>query len=319
MEGQKNSSVEDLFKSSRLSGAFRGIGRFMQARGLTNVKAVKSALSKVPTYSLFRSARKKFRRLPIRINFVGWQYVCDLLETSVYYKGRDKRGKKYKFCLVCLDGFSKLAYLEPILNKKSATVVEAFKRIFKRNGGIVPTLVQHDMGSEFIGKETRAYFKKIAVEQFSTFSSLKAVLVERFNRTIRNYLARALHANPKSKWTDFVEDFEESYNNTIHSSHGFTPKQASDKKLEGVVWQRLYGKYLFQKPEKPRFAVGDRVRISKSKIIFDKESVESWTREVFVVSKVLRTSPVTYQIVDGEGEPIQGKFYTEELQLTASE
>ena len=42
---------------------------------------------------------------------------------------------------------------------------------------------------------------------------------------------------------------------------------------------------------------------------------EKWTREVFVVNKVLDESdPVTYRVVDLADEPIDGPFYAQELQ-----
>jgi Integrase core domain len=309
-DDDESKNLGKLYTSSRLSGSFSGVQRFMHSRGLTNLKAVKSALAKVPSYSKFRPARKRFPRLPVRINFVNWQWVGDLLDTSSYYKSRGKREKK--FALVAIDGFSKKLFLEKLKDKKSKSVVEAFKIIFER-AGVTPKLLQTDMGGEFLGRESQAYFKKLGIEQFSTHSYLKGVLVERANRTIRNYLARALYANPKSKWTDFIEDFEESYNNTVHSSHKFTPNEASLKKNEGQVWLGLYGKYLFQKPDKPRFSVGTRVRVSKEKLLFSKSSEQNFTGEIFIISKVLKTSPVTYQLSDLNKELIQGRYYFFEL------
>ena len=60
--------------------------------------------------------------------------------------------------------------------------------------------------------------------------------------------------------------------------------------------------YLNSKPEKTKFAIGDRVRISKYKRqVFDKGYRPNWTEDVFVVNEVLPTKPVTYKIVDFDG------------------
>jgi len=40
----------------------------------------------------------------------------------------------------------------------------------------------------------------------------------------------------------------------------------------------------------------------------------NWTTEVFKVLKVKSTNPVTYEIQDYMGTPINGSFYEEELQ-----
>ena len=44
----------------------------------------------------------------------------------------------------------------------------------------------------------------------------------------------------------------------------------------------------------------------------------NWT-EVFTISKIQRTNPVTYKITDYNGEEIQGTFYEQELQKTSQE
>ena len=41
--------------------------------------------------------------------------------------------------------------------------------------------------------------------------------------------------------------------------------------------------------------------------------------EVFTVSKIQRTHPVTYKITDHNGEEIQETFYEQELQKTSQE
>ena len=71
-----------------------------------------------------------------------------------------------------------------------------------------------------------------------------------------------------------------------------------------------------KKQKQRKFKVGDRVRILKYKNKFEKGYTAKWTSEIFIISKVHNTVPLTYQIEDNEGEPILGKFYTEELQLT---
>ena len=65
---------------------------------------------------------------------------------------------------------------------------------------------------------------------------------------------------------------------------------------------------------KPRFKVGDKVRISKSKRkVFDKGYTPNWTEEVFLVDKIQSTNPITYRLKDLNNEEIQGSFYEPEL------
>ncbi|XP_039276060.1 uncharacterized protein LOC120349647 [Nilaparvata lugens] len=61
---------------------------------------------------------------------------------------------------------------------------------------------------------------------------------------------------------------------------------------------------------------GDKVRIGKYKKTFDKGYLANWTNELFTVTRVRHTVPVTYELEDYRGEPIEGGFYSEEIVKT---
>ena len=69
----------------------------------------------------------------------------------------------------------------------------------------------------------------------------------------------------------------------------------------------------------PKFKVGDHVRISKYKKIFDNGYMPNWSEEVFVIKKVKNTVTWTYVINDLNGEAIIGTFYEKELQKPIQE
>ena len=97
-----------------------------------------------------------------------------------------------------------------------------------------------------------------------------------------------------------------------------TPVAASEKKNERIVWFNLYGNEPTPKLTF-KFNVGNKVRITKKKGIFDKGFTPRWTEEVFTVSQIQYTDPPTYKITDSSGEEIQGTFYEQELQKTNQE
>ena len=51
--------------------------------------------------------------------------------------------------------------------------------------------------------------------------------------------------------------------------------------------------------------------------MFDKGYTQRWTEEVFKISKIQLTIPVTYKITDYNEEEMQGSFYEQELQKTS--
>ena len=58
----------------------------------------------------------------------------------------------------------------------------------------------------------------------------------------------------------------------------------------------------------PKCSIGDNVRITKYKNLIDRGYTQRWAEEVFKISKIQLTIPVTYKITDYNGEQIQGSF-----------
>ena len=98
-----------------------------------------------------------------------------------------------------------------------------------------------------------------------------------------------------------------------------TPVKASKKENELRVWRNLYPDHFEIYDIKPKFSIGDKVRISKKKKTFEKRYTTRWTEEIFTIVEVKRTSPVTYKIADLNEEEIKGTFYEPELQKTSQE
>lgn len=125
-------------------------------------------------------------------------------------------------------------------------------------------------------------------------------------------------ANSTRRYIDILNAMVSLYNNTRHSSIKMSPVEASKKTNENIVLMNLYGR-VSSDPAKPKFSVGERVRITKMKHTFEKGYTPRWTEEVFTISHVQYTDPPTYKITDYNGEEIQGTFYEQELQKTSQQ
>lgn len=58
------------------------------------------------------------------------------------------------------------------------------------------------------------------------------------------------------------------------------------------------------------------MRISKYKNQFSKGYTPNWSTEIFTVSNILNTDPITYRLKDGDGNLILGSFYEQEIKKT---
>lgn len=258
---------------------------------------------------LHKQVRKKFPRRRVEVNGIDRIWSADLVDMQRF--SRDNHGVKY--LLTVIDVFSKYAWIMPLKNKTGKSITEAFTEIVagsKRK----PDKLWVDKGTEFYNRTFRDWLKENEIDMYSTHNEGKAVVVERFNRTIKTWMWKYFTANSTRRYFDALPELLRRYNHSVHRSIKMSPHDASQKGNEAEVWSNLYGQSTAKR--KPRFAVGDRVRITKAKRHFEKGYTANWTEEVFVIDKVLPTSPPTYAIVDLAGEPIEGSFYEQELQKT---
>ena len=79
------------------------------------------------------------------------------------------------------------------------------------------------------------------------------------------------------------------------------PKDVIHRKNIIKVYNTLYGNYQAIYPLF-KFDIGDKVRISKRKMTFEKGYTPNWTEESFVIDRQLITSPVTYKLKDLNGK-----------------
>ena len=67
--------------------------------------------------------------------------------------------------------------------------------------------------------------------------------------------------------------------------------------------------------QKPKFYVGDYLRIAKTDLPFRKGYKQIFTDEIFEIVAIPTVNPPTYSLIDAEKEEISGKFYEKELSL----
>ena len=149
----------------------------------------------------------------------------------------------------------------------------------------------------------------------STYNEPKSVIAERFIRRLRGKIESNYILTQTTVWYDILPELMKEYNTTYHRSIKMTPEEASKPCNYLKVYNALYKKKEAQPPA--TFQVGDKVRISVSKKLFEKGSTSNWSEEIFEITDVIRTTnPIVYKIKDLTDEEIEGSFYKEQLQKT---
>ena len=177
-----------------------------------------------------------------------------------------------------------------------------------------PQKLQFDEGSEFYNSLFLKLLKKHNIKHYSVYSEQKAAIIERFNRTLKTRMFRYFTSRGSHRWVDILQDLIDGYNNTKHRSTSFAPNEVTAAN-ESIVRNKLFPKIKkLKRHTKAVFKVGDSVRITRKKGTFEKGYEMNWSWEVFNVSEVKKTYPVTYGVRDYKGEDIRGSFYHSELQ-----
>ena len=250
----------------------------------------------------------KFERKKIIVNHIDEIHSCDLVDMQKYFK----MNKGYKYIFTNIDIFSKYAWAFPIKSKKISDIKACFEKIFKERK---PKYIWSDQESSFFSKEILKFFENNNIKIYHTYSNLKAVVIERFNRSLRELMMKAFVKNNNTVWYNILAELIKKYNNRCHNTIKMRPidvNKSNEKHIKNIVYNyNITNKIL-------KFKINDIMRISlKRRELFDKPSGNiKWSEELFKVYKINKSNVITYQLKDMNDEIIKGIFYEKELQLT---
>ncbi|HSN24021.1 MAG TPA: transposase family protein [Methylomicrobium sp.] len=259
-----------------------------------------------PAYTMHKPIRRKFQRRKTFSKGIGDLYQADLADMSELANQND--GERY--IMTCIDVFSKKAWAVPLRTKSSKEVADSFEKEILSCG--TPNFLQTDKGTEFRGAHFQSMLGRHGIRWYTSENDdIKAAVVERLNRTLKEKIHRYLTYRNSGRYLDVLQDIVGAYNKTFHRSIGMAPEQVNALNSDAVA-ARLF-------PPKPKkfdykLNVGDHVRLSMARRVFHKSFRGSWSEEIFEVVDRHPTVPVTYSIADLNGELIKGRIYEFELQ-----
>ena len=258
---------------------------------------------------LHKPVRHKFETRKVFARSKDATWGMDLADMSHWKEENDG----YTYILTIIDVFTRWASARPLRTKTGVEVLNAIQSVISESKR-KPNFFWVDEGKEFLNKDMNAWRKTQAIGLYHTYGRGKSVVVERFNRTLKTIMWKTLTAKNSHAWVDELPSLIKKYNNTIHTTLAMSPNHASSKpEAAEKRWEELKKKV--KKAGKPKYKVGDVVRVSRSKGVFEKGYDVNWSREQFTVFNVdASRSPVVYHIKDRRDEEIKGSFYAEELQ-----
>lgn len=212
---------------------------------------------------LHRSARRNFIRRKTNMRGICDTLQADLVEMIPYAA----KNKNMKYILTVINIFSKKAYARPMKNKTGPETTRVMKSILDSINHPIKYL-HVDMGNEFYNDSMKKMLKERNIHMYSTFTTKKAAIVERFNRTLKGRMWKQFSLRGSYKWIDILENLVSEYNRTKHRTIKMAPNQVNfhnEKDLLATVYN--YKMNITLKTE-AKFKIGDSVRISKYKHVF---------------------------------------------------
>jgi hypothetical protein len=232
----------------------------------------------------------------------------------------ENNGERYMLTVV--DVFTRYAWARPMLTKSANDTFAAFISIV--DSGRRPKKLWVDQGSEFYNSTFKKWMKANGVVMYSTFGESKSVIVERFNKTLKTKMWRYFTEENTRRWVDVLPRLISDYNSRKHSTLGMSPEQAGSMANQKKIYlihnpplDREGGRYMDGESRKPKWSIGDVVRISRMKGTFEKGFHPNFSREIFTIVETQvpfdLEEPITYKLQDHSGEVLMGSFYDEEL------
>lgn len=259
---------------------------------------------------LHRQARKNFIRRKTVMKGINDTLQADLVEMIPY----SSQNNGMKYILTVINIFSKKAYARALKNKSKNEVAAAMESILNSLNHPIKH-IHVDNGKEFYNDTVQRMLQRRNINLFSTYSTKKAYIVERFNRTLKEKMWKKFSYQGSYKWVKILPKLLEEYNSARHRTLEMCPN-AVNKENEQEILNTVYNyKSIISEKSKPKFKIGDKVRLSKYKHIFEKGYTPNWTTEIFSIKKINYTDPITYQLIDYLDNEIKGGVYEDELQL----
>lgn len=233
-------------------------------------------------------------------------------QIDLFFLEQYKKYNKYSIFLLFTDILSRKAFIEPIKNKESSSILNGIKKI-KEKIGHIHSISSDDEFNKSIYKnyfeENNIKFKSIVAKEEHFSKGNKLGIVDSATRSIKRIIKRYMLTNNTPKFVKELPDLLSIYNNTEHTSIKTTPNKLYDNEEQQNKIYDEYRKYNDEVQKKIDLDIGDYVRLSLSKSKFEKEK-QKYSSEIY---NIFETDGYRYILMDMNGKIIKGSYNHNQL------
>lgn len=141
-------------------------------------------------------------------------------------------------------------------------------------------------------------------------------MVERYIRTLRYTLRRAMNNRGTKDWPSLLQECVDILNSRVHTSTGMKPKDVNFNNADKVFAKLFPDLAKDRQPSqhlKPRFRLGQKVRVLDKTIrrAFAKGDTAKGSSEVYIIGRILFGRSITYNLKDPESRNFIADSYQE--------
>ena len=256
--------------------SIRSLYNELKNRGV-KYQEVKEFVQKQESNQLFRKQKRIKNYFPIAASYKFEIIQLDLVDFSDIALANEN----YRYLVVAVDVFSRLAFVIPIKSRRTENILEALEEIITATE---PTTINSD--HEFTSHAIKNFFAKrgIDLEVVDVGDHHKLGIVDRFCRTLREKLNKYMAMYNTTKYIDVLSKIVYNYNSSYHSGIKTAPNKVEeeDEKLIELTRKKIEK----AKQEETIFKIGDVVRYIINKKQFEKGTLPKWSKAVHkIISK----------------------------------
>ena len=123
-----------------------------------------------------------------------------------------------------------------LLNQKIQDIKDCLQKIFKERK---TSYIWSDQESAFFSKKMQNIFEDHNVKIYYTYSNLKAVFIERFNRSLRELMMKSFVKNNNTIWYNILPNLIKTYNNRYHHTIKMKPidvNKSNEKHIKNTIY-----------------------------------------------------------------------------------
>ena len=311
--------VENNYSNPNSPFAFSGVRKIQKfINNQLSKEEINQILLKKESYTLMKQSFDK-KKNKTYTPIIAYKYLDNLQGDLIDVSSLSQENNNIKFLFCIVDIFTRYAWVFAIENKKADTILEVLHYFFRMKDEKVLN-ISFDFGGEFKNVKIQSFLKKKNVKVWFSVSPNKCSIVEAFQKYLQRKIYAYLIEKETNSFIEVLPDIVYGYNNSYHSFLKMSPNEAMLKENLYKVQKSHFSLFKrFNKKKKPKYSIGDIVRVTLDKKSFLKrrsyQIQNSYAKyEIYKISIKNTIEPKYFlKHIDSEEKLVNGYFYENEL------